>query len=154
VLDVQFAQFTGTTAAIPEFALSWSREARALIAHNIHFGSTKFRGFKSPWELFAPITGDLKSAIHRIAEVWGSYSVTYQAWVVEEPEVFIQRLKERAHGVALKELEGPFEDSGQLVEKPREAGKPYVAWTLNFWFEKDRVYFRAPQPNFYYRLKK
>lgn len=129
VLDVQFEQFTskGGTADIPSFALRWTRQARALVGHNIHYGG-------ATWLRFAGINGDLKSVIKRIAETWGEERVLQSGGsclIAENPNTLINRLKLRAKGIAMRELEGPF--SAEIV--PAEPGqlndpnKPNVFWT-------------------------
>lgn len=162
VLDAQFEQFTkkGRAGDIPEFALQWDRQARALAGHNIHYGGRKFAPFqKNPWMLFAGIRGDLKSVIRRIAEVWGekiqNTSDDSFYFVAEDPGVFENRLKNRAGGVALKHLAGPFDlRDSRLVPAPPPSDKnePLILWTLSFYFESGKVYFRAKNRNEYYRL--
>ena len=160
VLDVQFEQFTskGGTADIPNFALGWTRQARALVGHNIHYGGTMFAKFRNPWLLFAGISGDLKSVIRKIAEVWGEERVLQSGgscFVAEDPNTLINRLQRRAKGIAMRELEGPF--STEIVQAEQgplyDPNKPHVFWTLNFWIQPGRVYFRAQQEEKYYRLK-
>jgi hypothetical protein len=153
VLDVQFERFTsrGGTADIPSFALKWTRQARALVGHNIHLGGVT-------WNSFKDINGDLKSAIKKIAEIWGEERVLQSGgscFIAEKPSTLINRLKLRAKGIAMHELEGPF--STEIIPADpaqfNDPEKPHVIWTLSFWLQPGRVYFRAEQEGKYYRLK-
>ncbi|MBD2520091.1 DUF4157 domain-containing protein [Nostoc sp. FACHB-973] len=162
VLDAQMMQLVKNTANLPAFALKWSEDAQALVAHNVHLGGTIFKGYKNGWYAFSGISGDLKSAIRRIAEL--CVPPHKNGALVVSAGITKRRLIDRAGGIAMKELDGPFEyqkmeqlsiiyplyctDNPELLPGIGEGNLPPCR------FQTGKVYFQHPTlRNMYYVLK-
>ncbi len=147
VLDAQLRQVARGTGAFPDFVLNWNEEARALVAHNIHYSGTT-------WQSYKGIKGDLKSVIRRIGELWG---IRHEKGVYVVPEhVTENRLIRRAGGIALRELDGPL-DVRVFTTSPGGASvNPETRkdeFTETRQFEDGKVYFHVPGSERYYLLR-